>query len=108
MLADIWNFTAFSPTPDQFFPPLPALLDSLIAGWLDALQAIGNELQDHVSLHLAYIYEHVAQVKEEASFAEQLPPEHRQFHLDCVAGGAIGTRPFLIQQREIRDRVLKG
>lgn len=107
MPADIWNFTAFPPTPDQFFPPLPALVDSLIAGWLDAVQAIGNELQDHVSLQLAYIYEYVAQVKE-TSFAEQLRLEHRQFHLDCVSGGAIGTQPFLIQQREIRDRVLKG
>lgn len=107
MPADIWNFTAFSPAPDQFFPSLPALVDSLIASWLDGLQATDNQLLDHVSLQLAYVYEYVAKAKE-ASFTEQLRPENRQFHLDCVAGGAIGTQPFLIQQREIRDRALKG
>lgn len=107
MPADIWNFSAFPTTPDQFLPPLPALLDSLIASWLDAVQAVDNQLGDHVSLQLAYIYEYVAQVKE-ASFTQQLRPEHRRFHLDCLANGAIGAQAFLIEQRGIRDRVLKG
>lgn len=110
MPADTWNFTAYPPTqsltiPGGFYPPLPALLDSLIDGWLDAPR--GSNLQSHVSVQLAYVYGHVAQVKE-TSFVEQLRPEHRQFHLDYIEGRSIWTLPCCDHQREVRDGFLKG
>lgn len=110
MPASTWNFSAHqlaqtAMSPNGFYPPLPALLDSLIDGWLDAPR--GSNLQSHLGVQLAYVYEHIARVKEK-SFVEQLRAEHRQFHLDCIAGGSLWTLPFCDRQREVRDSCLRG
>lgn len=46
-------------------------------------------------------------VKEKA-FADQLRPEHRQFHLDTLAKIATGIVPVLVHERRIREAILKG
>ncbi|GFF69697.1 conserved hypothetical protein [Aspergillus lentulus] len=117
LLASDWKFPLTSDTalgrvrpeelPDQTlsFPPLSGLLDALIESWLG-----GPCDDDSVLLHLAvqfnYLYEYVPALKER-SFANQLKYEHRQFHLDVLAGMST-TLPSRKHQHGIRDALLKG
>lgn len=110
MPADAWDFTAHQlaqavANSAKYYPPLPALLDSLIDAYLDAPR--GSNLQGHIAVQCAYVYEYVAQVKQ-ASFGDQLRPEHRQFHRDCLGEGALWTLPFRDHQLQVRDNFLKG
>lgn len=110
MPADAWNFTAeqLAQTAAGPYPPLPALLDALIDGWLDTPS---GKLESHVGVQLAYVYRLVAQVKAE-SFAGQLKHEHCHFHYNCLVGGCDGTMPctipFRTHQKEIRDKFRTG
>lgn len=110
MPANVWNITDVqlaqtATDPDKFYPALPLLVDSLIDAWLDAHE--DQRLLGHIGVQIGYIYGYVAQVKE-ASFVEQLRPEHRQFHVDWVAGDSAGTLPFLHHHRLVRERLLRG
>lgn len=112
MPADVWNITDVqlaqtATDPDRFFPALPMLLDSLIDAWLDAGAHQDNKLTGHLGIQIGYIYGYIAQVKD-PSFAQQLRPEHRQFHLDWIAGDSVGTTPFLDHHRLVRERLLNG
>lgn len=108
--ADIWNGTApqlaqAASDPDRFFPPVLVVIDSLIDAWLDAPR--GYDLPSYLNVQLAYVCRCVVSVKN-ASFAEQLRPEHRQFHLDCLGKGSFWTLPFRDCRLQIRDSFLKG
>lgn len=112
MPACTWNITEeqllqTATGPDRFTPALPMLLDSLIDAWLDAGAHKDERLLGHLGMQIGYIYGYVSQVKD-PSFAEQLRPEHCQFHLDCLAERGVGTLPFLNRHRLVRERLLNG
>lgn len=110
MPAEVWDITDVqlaetATESNNFVLALPVLLDSLIGTWLDADE--NQRLLGHLGMQIGYLYGHVAQVKD-PSFVEQLRPEHRQFHLDWVAGDSAGTLPFLHHHRLVRERLLAG
>ena len=103
-----WSFTTeqlvqFS--RDGFMPPLVELTDSLIHALLESPDE--TRYQMHLVIQVCYLYEHVAELKEK-SFADRLRFEHRQFHLDGVAGMAMGTRPFIQHERKIWESIKRG
>ncbi|KAB5530331.1 hypothetical protein GE09DRAFT_974142 [Coniochaeta sp. 2T2.1] len=103
-----WEFSPekhLQTSQDTFIPPLSALADSLIGVLLDLPDC--SDVQRHVSVQLSYLYGHVKQVNEK-SFADQLRYEHRQFHFDCLAGMTMGTIPFIVHERAIRDSLRRG
>ncbi len=75
-----------------FIPSLPDLTDGLIEKVLDSPGY--PDLEDHVSVHISYLYAHVTALKAR-SFASELKHENRQFHHDVLSGFQTGTRPFL-------------
>jgi hypothetical protein len=103
-----WDFSPeklLQSSQNTFIPPLSALVDLLIGVLLDLPDR--SLVQGHVSMQLSYLYGHVKQVNEN-SFADQLHYEHRQFHFDCLAGMAMGTIPFIVHERAIRDSLRRG
>ncbi|ROW01375.1 hypothetical protein VMCG_05974 [Cytospora schulzeri] len=107
LCAHDWNLTAEQlrqSTMNGFYPFLAVLLDGLIGGLLNSTE---DDLQCHLSVQVSYVYAHVPQVKYK-TFVEKLSPQHRQFHLDCLAGMAIGTLPFLVHERQVRAELLAG
>lgn len=103
-----WEFSSgklLQSSRNTFIPPLWALADSLIGVLLDLPDR--SRVQRHVSVQLSYLYGHVEQVKEK-SFADRLRYEHRQFHFDCLAGMTMGTIPFIVHERAIRDSLRQG
>ena len=103
-----WGFSSehlLQRSQNAFIPPLGALVDSLIGVLLDFPD--GSSVQRRVSVQVSYLYGHVEQVKEK-SFADQLRYEHRQFHFDCLAGMTMGTIPFFVHERAIRDSLRRG
>lgn len=87
-----------------FYPPLSLLLDTLIGSYLNVSE---SWFERQLRVQVAYMYGGVDQIKNKA-FAEQLRLQHRQFHLDCLAGMAYGTLPFVAHERQIRDAILRG
>ncbi|KAH9973289.1 hypothetical protein BGW80DRAFT_1252232 [Lactifluus volemus] len=88
-----------------FIPSLPDSTDGLIESLLDAPGYRG--LEDHLSVHLAYLYSHVPAVKER-SFASELMHENRQYHHDVISGLETGTRRFLTNERQVREELRNG
>jgi hypothetical protein len=103
-----WKFSSekllLSRTQD-FIPSLPDLTDGLIESLLDSPGYRG--LEDHLSVHLAYLYDHVPALKER-SFASELKYENRQFHHDVISGLETGTRRFLTHERRVREELRNG
>jgi hypothetical protein len=102
--ASEWNFT-FPSTIQNFFPPLPELLDALIDKLLDC--PLTDEIWRQLSVLIAYLYGYVPALKGK-SFAEHLKYEHRQYHYDSLSGMATGTLPFIRHERETRDALREG
>ncbi len=88
-----------------FIPSLPDLTDGLIEKVLDSPGY--PDLEDHVSVHISYLYAHVTALKAR-SFASELKHENRQFHHDVLSGFQTGTRPFLAHERRIREELRNG
>ncbi|OJJ41820.1 hypothetical protein ASPWEDRAFT_99066 [Aspergillus wentii DTO 134E9] len=88
------------------YPPLAALLDSLIESWLDC-PAEDSGLLIHLACQYGYLYQYVPAVKER-SFAEKMRYEHRQFHNDVLSEMKAGTLPFRKHERAIRDALVRG
>ena len=97
--ADDWKFPperlACSLTEGPF-PQLCHLVDSLIESILDWDHHI--PVEDHLSVHISYLYEYVAKLKER-SFVEGLKFENRQFHHDILSGLRSGTIQFRAHER---------
>nr|POE99494.1 hypothetical protein CFP56_52884 [Quercus suber] len=95
-----WNFTfPIDTLPNDFTPSLEDLIDGLLDSMLDCSDL---QLQDHLNVQLAYLYDHVPEMQEKA-FADGLRYEHRQYHLDIRSGMNFGTLPFIAHQRNVRD-----
>ncbi|OJJ70435.1 hypothetical protein ASPBRDRAFT_44597 [Aspergillus brasiliensis CBS 101740] len=88
------------------FPPLAGFLDALIESWLDCPSKY-ETLSLVLACQISYLYAHAPALKQK-SFADQLKYEHRQFHLDVLAGMETGTIPFRRHQLVIRDALLRG
>lgn len=88
-----------------FIPLLPDLTNGLIESLLDSEDSPG--IEDHISVHIAYLYDHVPVLKER-SFASSLAYENRQFHHDILSGLETGTRRFLAHERRVRKELRKG
>ncbi|XRM46504.1 hypothetical protein ABZX51_009535 [Aspergillus tubingensis] len=113
-----WKFPLTSDTRLEFvplevmpslkvpFPPLANFLDALIESWLDCPSSY-EMLSLVLACQISYLYAHVPALKEK-SFADQLRFEHRQFHLDVLAGMETGTIPFRKHHLAIRDALLRG
>lgn len=89
----------------SFIPSLPDLIDSLIEKVLDS--ADHPDIEDRVSVHIAYLYRYAPALKER-SFALELKHENRQFHHDVVSGFETGTKRFLAHERRIREELRNG
>lgn len=103
--AERWKYT-LPPEPlstkipdlDPFpFPPLPALLDSIIDAWLDAP---ATYFVSHIGCHLAYIYGYIDQVHAPC-FLDKLHPAHRDFHLHYLTAPIRASRR--LEWRRRRD-----
>jgi hypothetical protein len=88
-----------------FIPSLPDLTDGLIESLLDSPGYRG--LEDHLSVHIAYLYGRVPTLKER-SFASELKYENRQFHHDVISGFETGTQRFLDHERQVREELRNG
>ncbi|KAL3421234.1 hypothetical protein PVAG01_07679 [Phlyctema vagabunda] len=104
-----WNYKLPEVTKDatavaSFIPPLPDLLDALIDSFLDCEPSM---FFSHLSCQVGYLYGYVTELRQ-ASFAENLKYEHRQFHLDWLSGMSVGTVPFAQHERKIRDALREG
>ncbi|KAI0186716.1 hypothetical protein F4808DRAFT_446750 [Astrocystis sublimbata] len=93
----------------NFVPPLCTIADSMIGTALDVpIDLDGGPLQSRLKVMLGYLYRYSEEIKDKA-FADQLAPEHRQFHLDCISGKMIlWTIPFIKHERQVRDELRRG
>lgn len=89
-----------------FFPPLSGLLDALIDSMLDA-PCNSTMLHIHLVCQISYLYEYVAALGKR-NFAEKLKPEHRQYHIDVLAGMNTSSISFKEHERKIRDAIKDG
>ena len=89
------------------FPSLAGLLDALIESWLEC-PSNNTTLSLGLTCQISYLYKYVPVLKQQKSFVEQLRYEHRQFHLDVLAGMETGSLPFRRHQRPIRDALRRG
>lgn len=92
-------------SPDGFVPPLAVLLDALIDSLLDSPS--DTLLRTRLATHISYLYGHCGSLKKQ-DFAENLKPEHRQFHHDALSKSGRGTAPFIEEQRQIREEIRAG
>lgn len=103
-----WNITDQELGPqlsEGFVPSLPLLLGALIDSLLDSPS--NTALRARLVTYVSYLYDHCASLKAQ-SFAENLKPEHRQFHCDALSKTTLGTAPFIEEQRQIREEVKAG
>ena len=56
---------------------------------------------------ISYLHDYVPSVKTR-DFVQKLRYDHRQYHLDWLAGMSTGTRPFIKHQRAIREALRRG
>ncbi|OJD16047.1 hypothetical protein AJ78_03760 [Emergomyces pasteurianus Ep9510] len=89
-----------------FIPPLHQFLDSLIRRWLNTPDA-HFFFRSHIGCFLGYLYGYIPILKLR-EFADYLKVEHRQYHLDVIAGVSYTREPFRIHSQKIRDSILRG
>ena len=108
LLAADWNITdqdLSQQLSEDFTPSLPLLLGALIDSLLDSPS--NTALRARLVTYVSYLYDHCALLKAQ-SFAENLKPEHRQFHCDALSKTTLGTAPFIEEQRQVREEVRAG
>ncbi|RDW60439.1 uncharacterized protein DSM5745_10897 [Aspergillus mulundensis] len=104
-MVDGVRITERLPDKTASFPTLPGLLDALIESWLDGPS--NHNVLHHLAIMLNYLYAYALALKE-ASFADQLRYEHRQFHYDLLSGMDSSTLLFREHERKIREALLVG
>lgn len=110
LCADDWGFPPEKlnrSLVDGVFPKLCDLLDALIESVLDCDPMKHGMAEDHLAVHICYLYDHAPELKERA-FAERLKYENRQFHHDIVSGLQNGTRILHEHERRVRDELRAG
>lgn len=95
-----------SSDPASFFPPLPKLVDALLASLLDELSDY-SMFHSHVACQISYLYGYASALKE-PDFAWLLTPDHRQYHFDTLSGMETNTVKGLRHQRKIREAIRQG
>ena len=90
----------------SFFPPLPKLVDALVATLLDELSDY-SMFHAHIVCQISYLYESVSALQE-PDFAWLLAPDHRQYHFDTLSGMETNTIMGLRHQRKIREAIRQG
>lgn len=86
LTATEWFYNLLKKPEDMvdWFPPLPHLLSSLVAKWLD-LDETELTLRLRIAVFLGYIYEYLDAVKS-PGFERQLPEKYWVFHFDQLRG----------------------
>jgi hypothetical protein len=98
-----------------FMPPLPDLLNGLLAQWLDAQPAEQPVLRLYHAMLIAAVVGQVRVVRGgggdgggDAEFVARVAPENRQLLLDVLAGIDLGPPATHAHERAVREAIRAG